>query len=118
MPRLILRFCTLLCFSLPMLPVGAQIRSGTITGSVADPSGALVADAIVVVTNAGTNVASSTKTTTAGVYTVPYLEAGTYIISVTNAGFETFETTAVRNESAQTARVDAPLRLVPAGTKV
>src|SRR5258708_40253655 len=118
MPRLILRSCTLLCLSLLMRPVGAQIRSGTITGSVADPSGALVADANVVVTNAGTNVASSTKTTTAGDYTVPYLEAGTYTISITKAGFETFETTGVRIESSQTARVDATLRLGSTGTKV
>ena len=87
MTQRILRFCTLLCFSLLIVPVGAQIRSGTITGTVTDPSGALVADATVVVTNAGTNVASSTKTTTAGDYTVPYLEAGTYTISVTKAGF-------------------------------
>src|SRR6266853_1974688 len=114
MTRLILRFCTLLCFSLLMVPVGAQIRSGTITGTVTDPSGALVVDATV----AGTNVASTTKTTTAGDYTVPYLEAGTYTISVTKAGFETFETTGVRIASSQTARIDAMLRLGSTGTKV
>jgi len=100
------------------VPVGAQIRSGTITGTVTDPSGALVVDATVVVTNAGTNVASTTKTTTAGDYTVPYLEAGTYTISVTKAGFETFETTGVRIASSQTARIDAMLRLGSTGTKV
>jgi hypothetical protein len=118
MTRLILRFCTLLCFSLLIVPVGAQIRSGTITGTITDPSGALVADATVVVTNAGTNIAASTKTTTAGDYTVPYLEAGTYTISVTKAGFETFETTGVRIDSSQTARVDAMLRLGSTGTKI
>src|SRR5882762_523395 len=118
MTRLILRFCTLLCFSPLIVPVGAQIRSGTITGTVTDPSGALVVDATVVVTNAGTNVASTTKTTTAGDYTVPYLEAGTYTVSITKAGFETFEATGVRIESSQTARVDAILRLGSTGTKV
>src|SRR5260370_1040958 len=57
MTRLILRLCTFLCFSLLVWPVGAQIRSGTITGSVTDPSGALVADADVVATTS----ASATK---------------------------------------------------------
>src|ERR1700730_10966148 len=118
MTRLNFRFCTLLCFSLLIRPAGAQIRSGTITGSVVDPSGALVADADVVATNTGTNVSSSTKTTSAGVYTVPYLEAGTYLISITKAGFETFEATGVRIESSQTARVDAMLRLGSTGTKI
>src|SRR5882724_10878514 len=118
MTRLILRFCTLLCFSLLIVPVGAQIRSGTITGTVTDPSGALVVDATVVVTNAGTNVASSTKTTSAGDYTIPYLEAGTYTISVTKAGFETFETTGVRIASSQTARIDATMKLGSTETKV
>src|SRR6266853_2893168 len=118
MTRLIFRFCTLLCFSLLVRPAGAQIRSGTITCSVVDPSGALVADADVVATNTGTNVASSTKTTTAGVYTIPYLEAGAYLISIKKIGFETFEATGVRVESSQTARVDAVLRLGSTGTKI
>src|SRR6202011_1620564 len=49
---------------------------------------------------------------------VPYLEAGTYLIAITKAGFETFEATGVRIESSQTARVDAILRLGSTGTKI
>src|SRR6266404_2629124 len=118
MTQRISHFCTLLCFSLLMSPLGAQIRSGTMIGSVADPSGALVAGADVVVTNTGTNVSSATKTTNAGVYTVPYLEAGTYTVSITKTGFEGFQATGVRLDSSQTVRVDATLRLGSTGTKI
>jgi hypothetical protein len=118
MTRRVLRFCTILCFSLLARPIGAQIRSATITGSVADPSGAVVVEAEVVVTNLGTNVSSSTKTTKAGDYTVPYLEAGTYSVTITRAGFETFQETGIRLESSQIARVDARLRIGATGTKI
>src|SRR5258707_1224688 len=111
-------FCTLLCLSLLISQLGAQIRSGTMIGSVADPTGALVGGADVVVTNTATNISSSTKTTNAGVYTVPYLEAGTYTIAVTHAGFESFQVTGVKLESSQTVRVDATLRLGSTGTKI
>jgi hypothetical protein len=96
----------------------AQIRSGTITGGVVDPSKAAVPGADVVITNTATNISNTTKTTEAGVYVVPYLETGTYSVSVKKAGFEVFETTGVHVESSQTARVDATLRLGSTGSKV
>jgi hypothetical protein len=110
--------CTLLCCSVLMRSLDAQIRSASITGSVVDPTGAVVADAEVVATNTGTNVSASTKTTTAGVYTIPYLEAGSYTITVKMNGFETFQENGIRLESSQTARVDAKLVLGSTGTKV
>src|SRR3954464_14544522 len=85
----------------------AQIRSGTITGAVLDPSGGVVPDADVAVTNAGTNVATATKTSQSGLYTVPYLEGATYSITIRKAGFEPFEVTGLHLDTSQTARVDA-----------
>jgi hypothetical protein len=96
----------------------AQIRSASLTGSVFDPAGALVPGAEVTATNIGTSTSSATKTTSAGVYTIPYLEAGDYRITVKANGFETFEATRIHLESSQTARVDATLKIGPTGTKV
>ncbi len=118
MSKRIARYGTFLCSLFLAISANAQIRSASLTGSVVDPSGAVVADAEVVATNMGTNVASSTRTTSAGVYTIPYLEAGNYRITVTAAGFEAFEVKDIHLESSQTARVDAPLRLGSTGTKV
>jgi trimeric autotransporter adhesin len=96
----------------------AQIRSGTITGAVLDPTGGVVPDADVAITNTGTNVVTTTKTSQSGLYALPYLESGTYSISVRKSGFEPFEVTGLRLDTSQTARVDATLRLGSTGTKV
>ncbi|HWC95942.1 MAG TPA: carboxypeptidase regulatory-like domain-containing protein [Candidatus Sulfopaludibacter sp.] len=89
----------------------AQIRSATITGNVSDPSGAMLAGADVAITNAGTGAAYKTKTTDAGQFTMPYLEAGTYSVEVTAAGFVTYREKGLTIATGQTARVDVSLKL-------
>ena len=59
-----------------VLPASAQIRSGTIVGSVVDPSGAAVAAASVTAVAEETNFSYSTASNTAGEFTVPYLPFG------------------------------------------
>ena len=63
--------CALLCLSFVAPDTYAQIRSGTITGLVTDPNGAVVAGADVTVQNSGTHQASSIRTTGTGLFTVP-----------------------------------------------
>jgi len=108
----------LLCLLLSAFAAFSQIRSGTITGAVVDPSNAAVPDAQVTITNTGTNISNSTRTTQAGLYTLPYLETGTYSISITKAGFEAFQANGVHVESSQSTRLDATLRLGSTGTKL
>jgi len=88
----------------------AQIRPATITGAVTDQSGAVAANAEVVITNSGTNVYYKTKTTEAGLYRMPYLEAGTYTAEVTVAGFVPFRETGLAIATDRTARVDVNLK--------
>lgn len=89
----------------------AQIRSGTITGTVKDQTGAVVIGAEVLVTNQNTNIKNTTVTTESGIFTVPYLEAGTYTVSVTLAGFSPYKQTGLALPTAQTARVDIALQV-------
>src|SRR5690349_11700314 len=65
----------------------AQIRSATITGTVTDASGASVPGAQVIITEKETNISTTAVTTEAGVYTAPYLPAGSYTVAVTATGF-------------------------------
>jgi hypothetical protein len=87
----------------------AQIRSSAITGTITDPSGAVVPNATVVVTNEETNVPVEVKTNAAGVYTVPYLAAGRYSVSVQAPGFQTYRKTGIVMGTATTVRADAAL---------
>jgi hypothetical protein len=89
----------------------AQIRSGTITGTVTDATGAVVAGAEVTLLNQDTNITDVTKTTEAGLYTFPYLPAGTYTVSISMTGFAPFKQTGLVLTTAQTARVDAALKI-------
>src|SRR5713226_8702644 len=66
------------------LPVFAQIGgSGTIQGSVTDPTGAVIPGATVAATNVGTQVKTTRQTTDAGYYVISPLPAGQYTVTVT-----------------------------------
>ncbi|WP_263376671.1 carboxypeptidase regulatory-like domain-containing protein [Granulicella aggregans] len=88
-----------------------QTITGDIVGTVTDPSGAVVAGAKVTATNVATNVATSATTNQDGVYSIRFLQIGTYKVSVTSKGFTTLETTPFLLEVAQVAKVDAKLKL-------
>ena len=84
--------------------------TGAITGTVQDPSGAVVANADVTITNQETNVLErSVKTGPDGTFTAPLLPVGTYKVGVRAAGFAegTFSDVVVR--VTETTRVTAKL---------
>src|SRR6266571_1913267 len=67
----------------------AQSDRGTVTGTVTDPSGAVVSSAAVTATNASTGAVHTTTTSGEGDYTLSELPAGSYKITVAVAGFKT-----------------------------
>jgi hypothetical protein len=89
----------------------AQSDRGTITGTVTDPSGAVLVGASVTATNQATGVTTRTTTTSAGNFTIPLLRGGTYEVSIEQSGFKKFVQAGVILEVGQTVRVDAPLQL-------
>ncbi len=64
-----------------------QTFRGAINGTVSDPSGAVVADAKVAITNPATGIAQSTVTTSDGQFSFQDLPLGQYTIIVTASGF-------------------------------
>jgi len=82
---------------------------GQITGEVRDPSGALVPNASVTVTNTATNAARSTETNAAGLYSFPDLTPGIYNVKVVSTGFDTLVKANIELQVQQTARVDFAL---------
>ncbi len=98
----------LLCFA----PLQAQQTNvGNITGSVQDPSGAIVREAAVVALNLETGVRQSAVTTTSGVYIVSLLPVGRYTVTVEKPGFVTASRQEVAVIAGQTFTVDFTLRV-------
>ena len=67
----------------------AQESRGTITGTVTDPQGSVIPGAEVAARQAGTNLESRTNTNESGVYVLPFLNIGTYTVTVSSKGFKT-----------------------------
>lgn len=90
--RLAARMMALICFT---GLAHAQVSTGTILGSVVDPTGAVVVGATVTVTNMGTNVSNAATTNSDGLFTLPDLTAGKYKVDVVANGFSSETTSGV-----------------------
>jgi len=99
------------CFLTAALGLFAQSDRGTITGTVSDPAGAVVAAAAVEARNTETGGVYQTSASTTGNYTLAELPAGTYEVTVTVAGFKKYIRPGLTVQAAQTIRVDAAMEV-------
>lgn len=106
-----------LLFLLPALVLG-QSERGTISGSVKDPSGAVVVGAKVTVTNLSTNSSVALITTESGDYVALSLQAGNYNVRVEREGFRPALISGVVLNAATDVRVDATLEVGTTTTAV
>src|SRR5258708_21408861 len=102
----LLAICILFCGATAGL---AQVDTGTILGTVKDPTGAVLPDAKVSITNQGTAEQVTTTTREDGTYIVTPLKIGTYRIRVEHAGFKTDENASFDLNIQQHAVVDFQL---------
>ena len=89
----------------------AQVTTGSILGTIHDSTGAVVAGATVTVTDTGKGTTSANQTDTDGTYSVPFLNPGTYSVSVEMAGFKRSISNNIVVDIDQKARVDFTLEL-------
>ena len=92
-------------------PLQGQTVTATLTGTVADPSGAILPGVTVIATNQGTQIAYSSEANASGVYTIPFLPVGTYVVTAEMTGFKKAVTNPIKLEVDQTARLDIKLEL-------
>ena len=88
---------------------GAQTTFAAITGTVTDSTGAVVGGAAVTATNVETGVSTKAATNSEGVYTVPQLHEGPYMLSIVAEGFREFIATDIRLVTRDVRRIDAQL---------
>ena len=88
----------------------AQSSSGSVRGTVHDPSEAVVPNAEVSLTNTATDATFKSRTNEAGVYVFPAVIPGDYHIAITAAGLQKYEAN-VTVRVQQSSTVDAVLKL-------
>jgi hypothetical protein len=66
----------------------AQTATGAVTGTVTDPTGLPMVDAVIVIRNADTGTESRYTSNGSGIYVAPYLQPGNYEITASKEGFE------------------------------
>ena len=95
------------CFSVAF----AQSDRGTVTGTVADPAGAVVPNAEVILRNTETGTQFPTVTTATGNYTLAQVPAGLYELSVSAPGFSKSVQSGIQVQVALTVRLDVVLKV-------
>jgi hypothetical protein len=98
--RLRARFVALFVTAILILGLGAhlsfaQTEKASVSGRVTDQNNAVVPDVEVQIRNTDTNIVTSIKTNAEGIYVIPSLNPGNYVMTVTKQGFRTVSVTGV-----------------------
>src|SRR3989442_2826024 len=96
----------------------AQITTTGIRGIVRDPHGAVIPNAAVKVTDNATGVEQSTVSSSDGDFLFPNLQFGTYKLTVSAKGFQTFVVSSVVVQSGRTTDVSVDLQVGAAAETV
>jgi hypothetical protein len=103
-------FFTLVFFNLSIATF-AQTSRGAVSGTVTDPTGAVISGANVTLTNTATTVSRSTVTNNEGIYRFDAVDLGDYTVKFTATGFGEVVKSNVIVSANQIAAIDAQLQL-------
>ncbi len=92
----------------------SQTVQGVITGTVTDPTGAVVPNVTVTITNAGTNASQTTTTGSDGSYRFSLVPPGNYIVEVKAANFAAVKASGIVVQASQTVPFNVKLELAKA----
>ena len=106
--RLILASICLLACSVGMY---AQADRGTITGTVIDPTGAVLPNVAIQAKNVNTGALFPVSSTATGNYTISALPTGDYELSVSASGFKNYVRAGLTVQASQTIRIDISLEI-------
>jgi len=92
--------------------------SANIVGTVTDPSGAVVPNAKITLTNLDNGFVQTTDSNATGSYRLPGLVNGRYSLQVEQQGFKTYDKKDITLDIGMTVRVDVSLQIGSVGTTV
>jgi outer membrane receptor protein involved in Fe transport len=96
----------------------AQTSRGTVSGTVTDPTGALVPHVSVTLTHSETGVRRPARTNEAGIYRFDAVDLGVYELNVAQPGFNAFVATRLGVEANRTTVLDVKLEVGSEATAV
>jgi hypothetical protein len=96
----------------------AQTSRGTVTGTVLDPTGAVIRGAHLALTGVETGVRLSAESNNTGVYRFDAVDPGIYDLQVTHAGFRSFLGASINVEANRTTTLDPRLEVGMAETRI
>src|SRR5206468_9300033 len=99
-------------------PLFSQSNNGTISGTVADSTGAVVPGVTVTATHSATGVVTTVLSNDSGVYNFASLQPGTYKISSTLPGFQTQTFNDVQLGNAGQLRLNITVQVAAAAQSV
>lgn len=98
--------------------IHAQSTTGTILGTVADDTGAAIADATITVKSLGTGQVRVVRSDGSGVYNVSNLPVGHYSVTVAHDGFAQVQIADTELQVAQRATINPALHIGAISSKV
>jgi hypothetical protein len=96
----------------------AQTSRGTLTGTILDPTGAVIGGAHVTITDVDTGIRLSTDSNDAGVYRFDAVDLGIYDLHVTHPGFRAYVATGIGVEANRATTVDPRLEVGAAESRI
>jgi len=106
---LILLTCGLVLIAIRTQPTFAQGGKATLNGTVTDPTGAVVPETKVTITEMSTTQTRDVVTGTDGGFTAPFLPVGQYSVTVSHPGFKTKTQTGITLTTDQVVTVNISL---------
>lgn len=111
-------FFFIVCLTAFALTGFAQTDRGTLTGTISDPSGAVIPGVSIEAKNVQTGATYQAGSSETGNYTLAQLPAGTYELSAQLSGFRKFVRTGIVVAVATVLRIDVTLQVGAAGESV
>ena len=90
---------------------GQSAVTGAVSGTVSDPSGAVIPNAAVSLLSAGTNREETATTEAEGRFKFTNLQPGLYMLTVKAAGFSNYKQDQITVEVGRTTSIEAVLKL-------
>ncbi len=112
----LLTFLALAMCGLPAF--GQSTSTGSLSGTVVDPKGAVVAGASVTLKNNATNQEFTTETTGEGTFNVPVLDSGTYTATIAGSGFKQAVVTKIKIDVGKPSSINVALEIGSANETV